>query len=120
METPNPKINELLNDFYSNLELIVRKAVAEELKFCHPGNTQINKIDNEFLTAEQASIFLGRKLSTLYKDVHLGNIPFHRSGARKLLFSKNELEIYIKQSRVKSTKEIKDDISMYLKSNNGF
>ncbi len=118
MEAPNPRINELLSDFYSNIELIVRKAVAEELKFGNPENIRAHKLEDDFLTAVQAANYLGRKLSTLYKDVHLGNVPHHRSGSRKLLFSKRELESYIKKSKVKSTKEINDEISGYLKFKN--
>ena len=64
METPNPKINELLNDFYSNLELIVRKAVAEELKKTFP---------KVILTREPGATALGKTLRGLILDGHLSD-----------------------------------------------
>jgi excisionase family DNA binding protein len=120
METPNSKINELLVDIYNNIELIVRKVVVEALESSKVDNTKSLDVEYDFLTATQAAKFLGRKLSTLYKDVHQGNIPFHKSGARKLLFSKTELEEYVLKSKNKSKEEIEDEVSTYIKSNNRF
>lgn len=120
MDTTNSTLNELLKDFYKNLEIIVRRAVADELKLSRIDNPKRLEVENEFLTADQAAKFLGRKLSTLYKDVHLGNIPFHRSGARKLLFSKSELDAFVKQTKSKSKAIIEDEVSTYLISKNGF
>ena len=55
--------------------------------------------ENEFLTIEQASKFLGYKVSTLYKKNSQGEIPFYNPSGGKVLYSKRELEEWIKNKR---------------------
>lgn len=57
--------------------------------------------ENEFLTIEQASKFLGYKVSTLYKKNSQGEIPYYNPSGGKVLYSKRELEEWIKNKRQK-------------------
>ncbi len=58
--------------------------------------------ENEFMTIEQASKFLGYKISTLYKKNSQGEIPFYNPSGGKVLYSKRELEDWIKNGKQKS------------------
>ena len=70
--------------------------------------------DEDFLSAEQTALFLKIKLSTLYSKVEKGDLPHYRSGKRKLLFSKKELEAYIANRKGKSNQEISDEADNYI------
>ena len=71
-------------------------------------------MDEDFLSAEQAASFLKIKLNTIYSKVEKGELPYSRSGKRKLLFSKKELERYIANRKVKSNDEIKEEVENYI------
>ncbi|WP_051881719.1 helix-turn-helix domain-containing protein [Chryseobacterium soli] len=58
--------------------------------------------ENEFLTIEQASKFLGYKIKTLYKKNSQGEIPYYNPTGGKVLYLKRELEEWIKNGRQKS------------------
>lgn len=120
MDLQPSNINSLMQEFYANIECIVRRVLKQELY--EKSHAAIREIDGdaEYLTAAEAAKFLGRKLSTLYKDVHLRNIPYHRSGARKLLFSKKDLEDFIQKSKSKDVRTIKEEVENYIQSKNKF
>lgn len=102
----------------SDLSSIIRKIIREEVSFSLNLKSCKQNITEDYLTAPEAAKFLGRKLSTLYKDVHLGCIPYHRSGARKLLFSRKELENFVRKGRSKSKSEIDLEVTKYFQEKN--
>lgn len=57
--------------------------------------------ENEFLTIEQAAMFLGYKTSTLYKKNSLGEIPYYNPSGGKVFYSRRELEDWIKNKKQK-------------------
>lgn len=105
-----------LQKIYKHLERLVRTAVREEAKLLTLNSQKVNLTNSEYISAEQAAAFLKRKLPTIYKDVRLGKIPYFRSGPRKLLFSKAELEDYIKRKKISSKQDIEDEVTNYILS----
>ncbi len=110
-------IKDIIRQICVQIDQSVRLAVKEELKL----NSRFETIKTEtkscdFLSAEQAAVFLKRKLPTIYKDVRLGKIPHYRSGPRKLLFSITELEEFIKKKKGSNKQSIKDEVSKYILS----
>ncbi|MDI1234866.1 MAG: helix-turn-helix domain-containing protein [bacterium] len=79
--------------------------------------TETNFIE-DYLSANQAAGFLKIKLSTLYSKVTKGELPHSKSGKRKLLFSKKDLENYIAKRKVKSHDEINQEVENYLLKKN--
>lgn len=106
-------LDEILENYLERIRLIVRTAVREEMSLF---NTQLQPAganDEGYLTTEQAAVFLKRKISTIYKDVRLGNIPHHRSGSRKLLFSRKELEQYVQDRKGFDRQAIEEAVSQF-------
>lgn len=52
----------------------------------------------EWLNADQASVFLDLKKSTIYKKTMMGELPFYKTG-KKLMFKRSELEALIEAGR---------------------
>lgn len=73
---------------------------------------------DQYISAEQAARLLKIKLSTLYSKVESGELPYYRSGKRKLLFAKAELFEYISSHRYKSNQEISEEARKYIISKN--
>lgn len=67
-----------------------------------------------YLSATETADLLRIKMGTLYKKVEKGDLPFYRSGLRKLLFSKKELLEYISVRKGKSLTEISNEVDNYI------
>lgn len=117
MESKIDFIAELVKEFSNKVEPVLRKIIKDEL--IHFRTLEIvhsEKTDEVFLSAQEAAKYLKRKLSTLYKDVRLRNIPYHKSGPRKLLFAKSELDNFILSKSVKSKDEIRKEANNYIET----
>jgi excisionase family DNA binding protein len=85
---------------FIQLKIIVRDSVKEAFQEYEKMKSNIPTIPNDdFLSADQAAKYLKIQLSTLYSKVEKGEIPYYRSGKRKLLFSLEELREYIKNRK---------------------
>lgn len=63
-------------------------------------NYYSQSIRKTFLTIQEAAKYLGYKVSTLYKMNSEGKIPFYNPTKGKVLYSKQELDEWIKGTRV--------------------
>lgn len=69
--------------------MAVSKAFMSALEQFKKDNAQKSSFaDEDFLVAKQAASFLKLKLNTIYSKVEKGELPFYRSGKRRLLFFK--------------------------------
>lgn len=107
-------VSDLLPQIYHHINLVVRSAAKEAMEQLLKGKSSKEpNMDEDFLSAEQAASFLKLKLNTIYSKAEKGDLPFYRSGKRKLLFSKKELEQYVAKRKVKSLDEIKEEVETY-------
>ena len=107
-------VSDLLPQIYRNINIVVRAAAKEALEqLLKEKSSKGLEIDEDFLSAEQAASFLKLKLNTIYSKAEKGDLPFYRSGKRKLLFSKKELEQYVTKRKVKSNEEINEEVEAY-------
>ena len=96
-------VSELLPKIFNHINIAVRLAIKEEFERYTKNKSNIDSsVDEENLSSIQASSYLKIKLNTLYSRVESGEIPYSRSGKRKLLFLKSDLEQYVASRRVKS------------------
>ncbi len=114
MATISPEIQHLIN---LTVKSAVDAAVEQFKKILPPPEPSINNED--FLSAKQAAHFLKIELSSLYSKVEKSDFPHYRSGKRKLLFKKEELEAYVAASRSKSKQEIADEVTNDILNKNG-
>lgn len=103
-----PEIRDLINLTVNSAV----KAAIEQFRKMLPPQPPIK--DEDFLSAEETAKFLKIKLSTLYSKVEKSDLPHYRSGKRKLLFKKTELEAYINERKSKSNQEIADEVDNYI------
>lgn len=107
-------VAELLPQIYHHINVVVRSAAKEAMEQLLKGKSSKEpNMDEDFLSAEQAASFLKLKLNTIYSKAEKGDLPFYRSGKRKLLFSKKELEQYVAKRKVKSLDEINEEVETY-------
>lgn len=109
---------ELTPEIQDLIDLTVKSAVnsvVEQLKKLSLKGTP--EQDEDFLSAEQTAKYLKIEVSSLYSRVEKGDLPHYRSGKRKLLFSKKELEAYVTSRRVKSNQEIADEVETHILNN---
>ena len=105
---------ELLPKIYHHINVAVSNAVETALEQFQKDNPSKSPYkDEDFLSAEQAASFLKLKLNTIYSKAEKGELPFYRSGKRKLLFSKKELEQYVRDRKVRSREELKEEVEQY-------
>lgn len=105
----------LLPKIYSHITTIVRIATKEALEqILKSKSFKEFESDDDFLSASQAAKFLKIQLTTVYSKVEKGELPHYRSGKRKLLFKKTELELHVDKSKVKSKQEINEEVIDYL------
>jgi excisionase family DNA binding protein len=108
-------VAELLPQIYQHINETVSNAIKSALEQVKNRNVpKLSPGNEDFLSAEQAAAFLKLKLNTIYSKAEKGELPFYRSGKRKLLFSKKELEQYIRNSKVRSHKELDEEVENYL------
>lgn len=103
MKNPFEEINELLNQILNLLLDLKKKPVVVESK---------PRID-QYLTIKEAAEFLKLKVPTIYSKTSRGELPsFKRS--KRLYFSREELENYLKEGKRKSQSELDKDAEDYL------
>jgi len=107
-------VSDLLPHIYHQINVVVRSATKEVVEQLQKEKTsnELN-LNEDFLSAQQAASFLKLKLNTIYSKAEKGDLPFYRSGKRKLLFSKKELEQYVAKRKVKSLDEINEEVETY-------
>jgi prophage regulatory protein len=107
-------VSVLLTQIYHHISVVVRSSVKEAMEQISQNKTsKESNMDEDFLSAEQAASFLKIKLNTIYSKVGKSQLPYSRSGDRKLLFSKKDLENYVAKRKVKSNEEIKEEVENY-------
>jgi excisionase family DNA binding protein len=70
--------------------------------------------EQDTLSAIEAADYLKIELGTLYKKVQNNEIPFRRTGKRKLLFSKKELNQHLENGKGKTQADIDEDVLKYM------
>ncbi|MFO0357330.1 MAG: helix-turn-helix domain-containing protein [Sphingobacteriaceae bacterium] len=114
MKQEQVTVSDLLPQIYHHINVVVRSAAKEAMEQLLKGKSSKEpNMDEDFLSAEQAASFLKLKLNTIYSKAEKGDLPFYRSGKRKLLFSKKELEQYVAKRKVKSLDEINEEVVTY-------
>lgn len=71
--------------------------------------------EQNLLSVEEAAVFLRIKITTLYEKTANKLIPHFKRGKR-LYFYRSELEAWLRQGKVKTTGELRDEASAYLNS----
>jgi excisionase family DNA binding protein len=108
-------VTELLPQIYHHINVVVRSAFKEAMEQSSKNKpSKESNIDEDYLSAEQAASFLKIKLNTVYSKAEKGDLPYSRSGKRKLLFSKKELEAYVSKRKVKSHDEINAEVETFI------
>lgn len=96
-------VSELLPKIFNHINIAVRSAIKEEFEHYIKTKSQIEGgVNVENLSSKQASSYLKIKLNTLYSWVENGKISYSRSGKRKLIFLKSDLEQYVARRRVEN------------------
>jgi excisionase family DNA binding protein len=120
MNKEHVQLIDLLPQIYQHLSVVVRSSVKEAMEQISKNKSSKElDMDDDSLASEQAANYLKIKLNTLYSKVEKGEVPYSRSGKRKLLFSKKELEKYVANRRVKSNDEINEEVENYLGKKDG-
>lgn len=107
-------VDVLLPKIYHHINVAVSNAIKMAMEQLHKENpSKKTNMDEDFLSAEQAASFLKLKLNTIYSKAEKGELPFYRSGKRKLLFSKKELEQHVFNRKSRSREDLQDEIDNY-------
>ena len=95
----------------TTLEEIIEQAVTKALEKCNTTPTQ-----NEKQVVDLDGLLLARphigSQSTLYKKVSKGLIPHSKQG-KKLYFDLNEIDAWLMEHKVKSTHQLKEELTKY-------
>lgn len=100
---PNP-----LKDIYEGI--IEIKNMLKKMQI-HEQESQND--DDQLLTIKDAAKMLCYSVPSMYRLIQAKEIPHFKKGS-KLLFSKNELTIWLQQGRRKTVVEISEDAEKYL------
>ncbi len=80
---------------------MVREAVKDAFQeYLNPKIDIPTVPKDDFLSALECAKYLKISRNSLYKKVEKGDLPYYRSGKRKLLFSREELQEYIKNQKL--------------------
>ncbi|MVM31174.1 helix-turn-helix domain-containing protein [Spirosoma sp. HMF4905] len=103
------------------LQTLIADAVSAAIKY---GSTSIFNTtpvvsisEPDLLTIKKASEFVNLAVPTIYSMVGRNEIPFMKR-AKKLYFSRQELESWIRAGRKKTTAECVDEVRADLKGRN--
>lgn len=96
-----------------DLEVLIKNSVESAIfKSLTDFDSRIES-QNEHLTIQEASKFLNLATSTIYSKCSRGQLPYMKKG-KKLYFSKDELENYLKSGKVFTNDEIIENAPNYL------
>lgn len=73
-----------------------------------------NVLSKTVFDIQEASIFTGYTVSTLYTYCHHGYIPYYKPRGKKLFFKKEELTEWLLQNKHKSNYELDIEADNYL------
>jgi len=91
-----------------------------DLKKQTPQNGQSQPESDKFLNVKQTAELLGVTVPTVYGYTQRGEIPVcKRPGTKRLLFSKEDLILWIKEGRRKTVQEIEAGADQYLSKKKG-
>ena len=63
---------------------------------------------SQFLTPDEASLFLHCKKSYIYQLVHRREIPFYKPNGGRILFDQAELETFVRKGKIATRTELAD------------
>jgi excisionase family DNA binding protein len=63
----------------------------------------------DFLTIEEAALYLDYSVAYIYKLTHLGTLPFYRPNGKKIFFKRTELNEWIARHRSKPINQIQHE-----------
>ena len=103
------QLENLLPKIYRHIQAVVRSATTEavEALLKDKASKELN-ITEDFLSAPEAADFLKLKLRTIYNKAEKGELPYARSGKRKLLFSRKDLVAHVARRKVMSSEVISE------------
>jgi len=84
---------------------------------------RLSKIENllqsqkNVLTFDEGANFMGLSKSHLYKLTSAGNVPHYKPRGKMVYFDRAELEIWLKENRIKTSAEIEQEASTYVTTN---
>ena len=111
------KLETFSPETFLQLKLLIHSSVEEAIDKIWKGKTNgPTSQDQDYLSAEEAANFLKIKLNSIYSKVEKGELPHYRSGKRKLLFSRKELEVFIMSTKMKSMEEIEREAEEYIQN----
>jgi len=84
----------ILNDIKAKLE-----AIAESIESIRVGNKQ-------YLSSDEAAEYLCVSKSTLYKHTHKNNITHFKPNGKLIIFTKEDLDIWINRVRIPSNDQL--------------
>lgn len=105
---------QLVKQILDRISAVVKEAIREVAPQFTEKKADRNGINEDYLSAEQAATFLKIQLNTIYSKVEKGELPHYRSGKRKLIFSKRELEQYILRRRGISAEDASNAADQFL------
>ena len=101
------------NNLPQAVELILEKLENLEKRLLeNPGNKSTEASD-QFLTIEQAAEFLNLAKPTVYSMVSRGELPYMKR-SKRLYFSKDDLQDYIRNGRVRTNDEVRQQAHLVL------
>jgi len=103
-----------LEQLPSAINLLLNK--MEELSRKVDNVRTVGKPTDELLNIEQASKMLNLTVQTIYALIRDKKIPYMKPTGRRVYFSKNDLETWIRASRHKTTHEIEREAGQWLAS----
>ena len=108
----NPKIILVTpNELAVLIDISVRKALSEQANSSIQGRTFQS---HEYLSIEEASLYVEKPQNTMYGYCHNNVIPFYKRGKRSY-FLKSDLDVWLASGRKKSKKEIQAEALNSLK-----
>lgn len=73
-----------------------------------------NLQEKEFLTLEEASIYIGQSKSSIYKLTSKKQIPFYVPNGKKIYFKTTELNDWITCNRIDTVDDLENSVNDYL------
>jgi excisionase family DNA binding protein len=77
----------------------------------------LNIQQKEFLTVEDATVYLQLSKSCLFKMTSKREVPFYKPGGKKIYFKKSEIDEWITNSKIESIIDIETEVEFYLSRN---
>ncbi|MBG0781251.1 MAG: helix-turn-helix domain-containing protein [Bacteroidales bacterium] len=107
METPTfEQLPAAVNQLNQKLETVLQLLKQQQTE---PHNS------GKLLTIDEAAQFLNLAKPTVYRLVHLRQIPFSKpKGSKKLYFNRPELEAWIKTGRKRTVQEIQQQAADFV------